>query len=435
MTHDYPPVNGGGLARGVSELAEAVRDQFDVLVMSSRLRDHCADDRGRHAVAFRRARPWHTVTELRRADLVCAHWTFSFRRLSTLSALVGPWLGRRTVCIIHTAPAHCDLNRLRYLPGWARRAVLGLMRMALSRCAAVVALGPSHAAALRAAGFPVSHVLPLIVSLPIPDASEPRASARPTVGIAGELSRLKGSERIPLLLRSLTPDFSVEIAGAGPLAHHIARSVDRLPAYQRAAVTLRGWIDGDQMPGFYAGLDFLILPSRTEAQSRVVLEAMLAGVVVIVPADSGGTDSVVDDMTGVVVDPDNPASCRRRLIDLVHDPSRTAAIRARARQAALDQQRDATKRWRSFLTATAAAEGSRGTPVAGATGEGAGGSVDRRAVGVVPYPGGVPGPGCPADRQRPAGPLDPGTMAREPPRSSTGVLRPVELIGVIAPAK
>ncbi len=147
---------------------------------------------------------------IHRSDLVIAHVTFSFRRLAALSLLLGPLLGKPTVCVLHTAPDHCAYNRLRHLPPWVLSAVFALARRALRHCAAVVALGPAHAAAIAAAGLPVTH----IAALPAAPSERYREAFRRhatgpgpvlVIGFAGELSPLKGADALPGLLRALTP--------------------------------------------------------------------------------------------------------------------------------------------------------------------------------------------------------------------------------------
>ena len=368
MTHDYPPLSGGGLALGVRELTRLLAGDHHVLVLSSRLTDHFADDRRCGPAAawddgasYALATAPRAVRSLLRADILLAHWTFSCRRLATISVILGPLLGKTTVCVIHTAPGHCEYNRLRHLPDWARRALLYLAANAMRRCAAVVALGPSHSAALAAAGLPATHVLPLMVSLPAagrgigsehgdaePARGRPDPSV-PTIGIAGELSPLKGSERIPALLEALTPQFAFRIAGTGPLAARLARCVGDLPPEQRARVTMMGWIEPAKMPEFYRAVDFLLVLSRTEAQPRVILEAMLAEVIVVATRTTGVTDIVSDGVTGVFVDADDPRSCHRRLADLVGDPVQAAAIRGHAARFAAGRLQESGDRWRRFV--------------------------------------------------------------------------------------
>ena len=344
----------------VRELTDVLADDYCVLVLSSRLADHFADDRGRvgtatpaDGVSYQRATLGKVVRSLVEADLVLAHWTFSFRRLATLCVVLGPLLGRPTVCVIHTAPDHCKYNWLRHLPACARKALLHLIGRAMRRCAAVVALGPSQFADLLAVGLPITHIMPLMVSAhqvaatggPWPCPPSPV----PTIGIVGELSRLKGSERIPALLDYLTPQFAVSIAGTGPLTGWLRRRIGELRTEQRARVTMLGWIEPADMPEFYRSIDYLLVLSRTEAQPRVLVEAMLAGVIVIAYRATGVVDLVTDRVTGVLLDAHDPQACQRRLAELVNDPLLAAMIRGNAASSIAQRLRGRDQDWRRLL--------------------------------------------------------------------------------------
>ena len=177
MLHDYPPITGGGLALSVRELSSNLRNDFQCLVLTSRLADHFSDDRrketspsptnsddSRYSVG--------TLSKIARglidAEILIVHWTFSIRRLSTFGLLIGPLMRKPTVCVIHTAPDHCNFNRLRHLPDQGRRILFFLMRITMRRCTAVVALSQSHSKELSRVSIQSSHVFPL------PVASNPR---------------------------------------------------------------------------------------------------------------------------------------------------------------------------------------------------------------------------------------------------------------------
>jgi glycosyltransferase involved in cell wall biosynthesis len=351
MVHDYPPVTGGGLALAVLELAGLLRGDDHVVVLSSRWRDHFADDRTRRGpcstsnadVEVSRVSVWHAVRRFADADLVFTHWTFSVRRLATAALLLGPLLGKPTVCVVHTAPAHCRYNRMRRVPSRVRRTLLNVIARAMRRCRAVVALSEGHAAALRGIGFPVTHVIPLMVTLP-PLAERHRAQPRERariVGVAGELSVLKGADRLPAIVAGLAPDFAFRIAGTGPLEDRLRVELSALPA----DVAMCGWVPPESMPDFYRRIDFLLVASRTEAQSRVALEAMLAGVIVVAADDCGLASLVDDGVTGVLVDVDDVGAIRERLTELAGHPATMAAITRRACASAVGRLDDCRQRW------------------------------------------------------------------------------------------
>jgi glycosyltransferase involved in cell wall biosynthesis len=376
MIHDYPPLTGGGLAAGVRELATGLATSHRVLVLSARLADHFGDDRDRLSTG-RLCAPtclaggvFRFIRLARSVDVVVSHWTFSFRRLATGALLLGPALGKPTVLVFHTAPEHLRYNRLRWLPGGARRRLLRLLARALRGCAAVVALGPAHARLLAAAGLPVTEQLPLPVAAPDPPAGGPgtgraegtgtgRAEGKGTgraggrhrlvVGVAGELSRLKGTPLLPTLFATLAPEIHFRIAGTGPMLRRLRRAVARLDPPRRAAVVLTGRLDPEAMPAYYRGLDLLLLLSRTEARPRVIVEAMYAGVVVVAPRAGWAADLVADGDTGVLFDPGDPHGCRRCLTDLARDPARRRRLARRAAEAAPTLAATDLAGWRSLI--------------------------------------------------------------------------------------
>jgi glycosyltransferase involved in cell wall biosynthesis len=352
MVHDYPPVTGGGLALGTLELVRLVQHERRCLVLSSRLVDHFADDRSRLAPPCAPAAPGRVARALRDADALVVHWTFSFRRLATSCLLAGPALGIPTVCVIHTAPDHCEYNRLRRVPRGGRQMLVSLVRTALRRCR-VVALSRAHAAALEPAGIEVQEILPLPVSAGsrYAEVYARRDPTRPleTVGIVGELSTLKGADAIPRLLRALTPEFAVRVVGRGPMSRSVKVAVESLAPEARQRVAIADRVEPAAVPELLAGLDGLLVLSRSESQCRVALEAMLAGVVVVARPTGGILDVVRSGTTGVLVDPDDPAAVCTALARLAADSSDAAAIRRRAREAAVAVAERSRRDWRRFL--------------------------------------------------------------------------------------
>jgi glycosyltransferase involved in cell wall biosynthesis len=360
MTHDYPPFTGGGLALSVRELADLLAVDHDVEVLSARSHDHFADDRGRlsgEVAAPARYRVGGLLAAVRRvwaADVLVTHWTFSFRRLSTGSLALGLLLRTPTVCVVHTAPAHMEFNRLRCLPTWSRRSMVTLTRLMMQHCR-VVALTPLHADALRDAGIPVTDVCPLPVSGSTSNARQADAPAPPencdlrVIGVAGELSAIKGTDRLPALISHLTGPYSVRIAGTGPMSSWLAEIVDALSPQQRSSVEMLGLLKPSDMPAFYRAIDVLLLPSRSEAQPRVVLEAMHAGVIVITPVESHGFGLVRPGETGLLADLVNPCACAEALAVLRAEPTRLHRMRRAAAVFAIDLRRQSASAWTALI--------------------------------------------------------------------------------------
>lgn len=353
MLHDYPPVSGGGLALAVRDLTASVPG-LRCAVLSSRLVDHYADDRYTLAGIDCYASIRSVLAAARHADTILVHWTFSFRRLSTLAVLAAPLSRSRVICVFHTGPDHCRFNRLRRLPAPVRRVLLDAFASRLAYCDATIALSRGHAAALARESIPATHVLPLPVAhLPGYDLAYRRhqrqASVPARIGIAGELSALKGSDAVPRLLCDMTPEVGFRVAGDGPLRPLLERTVGELTPVQRQAVSLDGRLKPEQMPAFYGSVDCLLVTSWTEAQCRVVVEAMLAGVLVLARPIDGLGDLIHDGLTGCFVDPVDPGSLANALRWLASDQTATRAMRAQARERAARANARATACWTKLL--------------------------------------------------------------------------------------
>jgi glycosyltransferase involved in cell wall biosynthesis len=358
MAHDYPPLTGGGLALGVREIAAALQDEFVFRVLSSRRRDHFADDGDRlplsdtaHESVATLATPHLALRWLREADVIMLHWTFSFRRLSTALLLVAPVVRRPTVLVVQTAPDHCRYNRMRRLPPSVRRRLVSLACAAARRCSAVVALSPAHAAELADAGFPAARVAALPVATDPYRCARRGSDRRPlqTLMILGELSELKGSDAIPDLVAVLASEFAIRIVGRGPLSPLVAATTAALPPEHRTNVTISDAVEPSRVPQLYDETDCLLVLSRAEAQSRVTLEAMLSGVIVLARPVGGIRDLISDGTNGFLIDPDDPESVRNIVAWLAQNPAEADLVRRRARATATRAYATSREQWRSVL--------------------------------------------------------------------------------------
>jgi D-inositol-3-phosphate glycosyltransferase len=77
---------------------------------------------------------------------------------------------------------------------------------------------------------------------------------------------------------------------------------------------------------FYAAADALLVPSRSESFGLVALEAQACGTPVIAAAVGGLRYSVVDGVTGYLVEGHDPADHADRLLELLGDGSRSARM-------------------------------------------------------------------------------------------------------------
>jgi glycosyltransferase involved in cell wall biosynthesis len=161
------------------------------------------------------------------------------------------------------------------------------------------------------------------------------ADPRPTPGrvvMVGRLAEPKRPDEAVRAVAALRPkvhDAHLLLVGDGPQEDAVRRLAAELGV--ESAVELLG--RRDDVAGLLAGASCFLLASRYEGCPLSVLEAMAAGLPVVVTR-LGGIDEVVEHgRTGLVVDPD-AAAIADALETLLSDPERAARMGAEARRVA-----------------------------------------------------------------------------------------------------
>jgi glycosyltransferase involved in cell wall biosynthesis len=143
-------------------------------------------------------------------------------------------------------------------------------------------------------------------------------------------SRIEEPKRLDVLLDAITrhpelADLPIDIAGGGDKLEHFTRQAQ----VSAPNVKFLGFVD--DVPRRYAESDLLVHPCPTEAFGLVVIEAMAAGVPVLV-ADEGGPATLVEDgVTGFKFRSNDSNDLARRLIELRNaDPELLNRVTANA---------------------------------------------------------------------------------------------------------
>ncbi|MFZ4411711.1 MAG: glycosyltransferase [Bacteroidales bacterium] len=113
---------------------------------------------------------------------------------------------------------------------------------------------------------------------------------------AGRLSKEKGVMELAEIYKRAKAeihDLQIVIAGNGPAEQELKKALPE-------AIYL-GWMDHDKLPGIYSSADLLILPSKFDTFSCVVLEALSCGLPVIAYNTKGPKDIIEDNKNGFLV--------------------------------------------------------------------------------------------------------------------------------------
>src|SRR5438270_6872382 len=252
-------------------------------------------------VAFVEAEPF---------SLAAAQWGLAFKRLG----------------IPFGVQSYENIDRALPLP-------VRLMRSRVLRWASFVAARSQSAGELArrwGAQGEVALAPPAVPEWRVTTASGP--AHRFTVGYAGRLVESKGLGDLLAAVRRLEAPVELLLIGDGELRAELEGQA--IPGSSTRVVS---GLTHEQMAGAYAGLDVLVLPSRTtptwkEQFGRVIVEALYCGVPVV-GSDSGEIPWVIGLTEGGVIFPEGDAQMlARRLTELRAQPAlrRTLAKRGRA---------------------------------------------------------------------------------------------------------
>nr|WP_298100843.1 glycosyltransferase family 4 protein [uncultured Shinella sp.] len=121
------------------------------------------------------------------------------------------------------------------------------------------------------------------------------------------------------------PQATLVLAGDGPLAGAVAARAASLPN-----VVSLGW--RDDVINLIHGSDILTLSSREEGLGSSLCEGQWAGKPVVATRAGGIPEVVADGETGLLADVGDASGLAERLVALVEDPERRAAMGVRARE-------------------------------------------------------------------------------------------------------
>lgn len=148
----------------------------------------------------------------------------------------------------------------------------------------------------------------------------PRSGGSFVVGFVGRLVEEKGGAWLLEALAQLDGVWQLDIIGSGPEQDPLAAQARRLGMADRVTFAT---LPSGRMPGYYQGLDVLVVPSLTrgnwkEQFGRVIVEAMACGVPVI-GSSSGAIPDVIGD-AGLIVPEGDVRALVGALRQLMHQP-------------------------------------------------------------------------------------------------------------------
>jgi glycosyltransferase involved in cell wall biosynthesis len=156
-------------------------------------------------------------------------------------------------------------------------------------------------------------------------------SEAPLVGIVARLVPIKAHEdflRAARLVLAQRPEARFLIVGDGERRAELEALVDRLGL--RTAVRFLGW--RRDLERVYADLDVVALASRNEGSPVALIEALASARPVVSTAVGGVPEVVIDEQTGVLVPPSDPARLAEAVLRLLAEPDHARQLAAAGRR-------------------------------------------------------------------------------------------------------
>ena len=120
--------------------------------------------------------------------------------------------------------------------------------------------------------------------------------SHPVILYTGRLSQEKGVMELPLLYKMMKnelPDLKIVVAGSGPAETELREALPE--------AIFMGWVSSELLPQLYSAADLLLLPSKFDTFSCVVLEAMSCGLPVIAYKTKGPKDIIMHGINGFLI--------------------------------------------------------------------------------------------------------------------------------------
>lgn len=242
---------------------------------------------------------------------------------------------------IVTSPAAALLGRTRHTPvvQYFYAAELGtrprLAAFALRTASVSIALSKHAEQLALAVGNSATRLCRIPPGVDLPKSSSASRATRPTVLTIARLeSRYKGFDvmvRAMPLIRARVPDVEWVIVGGGSLRGEIEQlaSVHRLDGTARFV----GQLSDEERDRWLERATVFAMPSRVPADGVggegfgiVYLEAGAHGLPVVAGKVGGALDAVIDQHTGLLVDPTDHVAVADAISELLSDPARAETL-------------------------------------------------------------------------------------------------------------
>lgn len=164
------------------------------------------------------------------------------------------------------------------------------------------------------------------------------SAKRVKIGTVGRLVEKKGVDTLikaMALIKQQGLDCDLLIAGSGPLSSELNQLVEQLKL-SATEVQFLGAMPHTEVAGFITSLDVFVLPCKQDSNGDmdgvpvVLMEAMLSGVPVISTELSGIPELIINEQTGLLVQPNDDKALANAVVQVLSDKDLRVEMQAKA---------------------------------------------------------------------------------------------------------
>lgn len=347
VTHEFPPVGGGGGRAALDTCQGLVKRGHDVHVLTAHMKGlpyhENVDGYQVLRVSSLRRTPYEAGLLAMMGFIVAGFWVGLSHIRTWRPDIIhvhfavpgGPvaWLLSKLIDVPYVITAH-----LGDIPGGVPQKTSKWFRWVypftppIWHSASQVVAVSEYSRKLAQQYYPMNiKVVPNGVDLNLLDPGTFEVNKPPQIAFAGRFVPQKNPGRMVRIMAELCDlDWECKMLGDGPLRADVEQEIAKADLQDR--FTLTGWVTPDDVTAHFRDCDILFMPSSAEGLPIVGVQALAMGLAIVGSRVGGFVEIVDQGKNGYLYSPENNEAMQKVLRQLISNPEMLLAFRKKSRK-------------------------------------------------------------------------------------------------------